>query len=34
MLAIMKALEEWQQFLIRAEEEFEVWTDHLNLIYF
>jgi hypothetical protein len=34
MLAIMKALEEWQQFLIGAEEEFEVWMDHLNLIYF
>jgi hypothetical protein len=34
MLAIMKALEEWQQFLIGAEEEFEVWADHLNLIYF
>jgi hypothetical protein len=34
MLAIMKALEEWRQFLIGAEEEFEVWTDHLNLIYF
>jgi hypothetical protein len=34
MLAMVKALEEWQQFLIRAEEEFEVWTDHLNLIYF
>jgi hypothetical protein len=34
MLAIMKALEEWQQFLIGVEEEFEVWTDHLNLIYF
>jgi hypothetical protein len=34
MLAIMKVLEEGQQFLIRAEEEFEVWTDHLNLIYF
>jgi hypothetical protein len=33
MLAIMKALE-WRQFLIGAEEEFEVWTDHLNLIYF
>jgi hypothetical protein len=33
-LAIMKALEEWWQFLIGAEEEFEVWTDHLNLIYF
>jgi hypothetical protein len=29
----MKALEEWQQFLIGVEE-FEVWTDHLNLIYF
>jgi hypothetical protein len=27
-------LEEWRQFLIGAEEEFEVWTDHLNLIYF
>jgi hypothetical protein len=34
MLAIMKTLEEWRQFLIRAEEEFEVCTDHLNLIYF
>jgi hypothetical protein len=34
MLARMKALEEWQQFLIGAEEEFEVWMDHLNLIYF
>jgi hypothetical protein len=34
MLAIMKALEEWRQFLIGAEEEFEVWMDHLNLIYF
>jgi hypothetical protein len=33
MLAIMKALEEWQQFLIGVEEEFEVWTDHLNLVF-
>jgi hypothetical protein len=34
MLAIMKVLEEWQQFLIGVEDKFEVWTDHLNLIYF
>src|SRR5712692_795468 len=34
MLAIMIALDEWRQYLLRLEEEFEVWTNHLNLIYF
>src|SRR5712692_4332331 len=34
MLAIMMALDEWRQYLLGLEEEFEVWTDHLNLIYF
>src|SRR6266852_2350322 len=33
MLAIMMALDKWRQYLLGLEE-FEVWTDHLNLIYF
>jgi len=28
------ALDKWRQYLLGLEEVFEVWTDHLNLIYF
>ena len=34
MLAIIRAMEEWRQFLEGAEHRFEVWTDHKNLEYF
>src|ERR1700690_2687396 len=34
MLAIMLALEEWRHYLIGADEQFEIWTDHQNLQYF
>src|SRR5882762_2987848 len=34
MLAIIRAMEEWRQFLEGAENQFEVWTDHKNLEYF
>jgi hypothetical protein len=34
MLAIIRALEEWQHFLEGARLKFEVWTDHKNLEYF
>ena len=34
MLAIMEALEDWRQYLLRAKHRVEVWTDHLNLTYF
>ena len=34
MLAIIRAMEEWRQFLEGAEHQFEVWTDHKNLEYF
>ena len=34
MLAIMTALEEWRQYLLGTREPFEIWTDHLNLMYF
>ena len=34
MLAIMRALEEWQHFLEGAQLQFEIWTDHKNLEYF
>jgi len=34
MLAIIWALDEWQQFLEGAPWKFEIWTDHKNLEYF
>ena len=34
MLAIIRALEEWQHFLEGAPDKFEIWTDHKNLEYF
>jgi RNase H-like domain found in reverse transcriptase len=34
MLAIIRAMEEWRQFLEGAEHQFEVWMDHKNLEYF
>ena len=34
LLAIMECLEKWRQYLLDAEEKFEVWTDHENLKYY
>jgi len=34
LLAIVEALDKWQQYLLDAVEKFEVWTDHENLKYF
>jgi ribonuclease HI len=34
MLAIIRALEEWQHFLKGAPHKVEIWTDHKNLEYF
>jgi len=34
LLAIVKALTKWRQYLLDAKELFEVWTDHENLKYF
>ena len=34
LLAIMECLEKWRQYLLDAEEKFEVWTDHKNLKYY
>jgi len=34
LLAIVKALTKWRQFLLNAMEPFEVWTDYENLKYF
>ena len=34
MLAIIRALEEWQDFLEGTPYQFEIWTDHKNLKYF
>ena len=34
LLAIVKALDKWWQYLLDAIEKFEVWTDHENLKYF
>jgi len=34
LLAIVEALDKWQQYLLDAVEKFEVWTDHKNLKYF
>jgi len=34
LLAIVEALDKWQQYLLNAVEKFEVWTDHENLKYF
>jgi len=34
MLAIMVALDEWRHHLLGAKLQFEIWTDHQNLMYF
>ena len=34
LLAIVEALDKWQQYLLDAVEKFEVWTNHKNLKYF
>jgi len=34
LLAIVEALDKWQQYLLDTVEKFEVWTDHENLKYF
>ena len=34
LLAIVKVLDKWRQYLLDAVEKFEVWTDHENLKYF
>ena len=34
MLTIMKALEDWRQYLLGAKHRVEVWTDNLNLTFF
>ena len=34
MLAVMRALNEWRQYLLGARQVFEIWTDHKNLEYF
>jgi hypothetical protein len=34
LLAIVKALKTWRQYLVHAKQQFEVWTNHKNLKYF
>ena len=34
LLAIVKVLDKWRQYLLDVVEKFEVWTDHKNLKYF
>jgi len=34
LLAIVEALDKWQQYLLDVVEKFEVWTDYKNLKYF
>jgi len=34
LLAIVKALTKWRQYLLDATEKFKVWTDYENLKYF
>jgi hypothetical protein len=34
LLAVVKALKTWRQYLLDAKERFEIWTDHENLKYF
>jgi len=34
LLAIVKALTKWRQYLVDATEKFEVWMDYENLKYF
>ena len=34
LLAIVKALAKWRQYLLDTAETFEIWTDHENLKYF
>jgi RNase H-like domain found in reverse transcriptase len=33
LLAIMTALMHWRHYLMGAEEDFEIWTNHQNLTY-
>ena len=34
ILAIVKALTKWKQYLLDVTDKFKVWTDHENLKYF
>jgi len=34
MLAIVRCLDEWRHLLERAQNKFEIWSDHKNLEYF
>ena len=34
LLAVVKAITKWRQYLLDTTEKFEVWTDHENLKYF
>ena len=34
LLAIIKALAKWRQYLLNAIKPFEIWTDYKNLKYF
>jgi hypothetical protein len=34
LLAIVKALKVWRQYLVHAKKQFKIWTDHENLKYF
>ncbi len=34
LLAIMLALDKWRHYLMRAAQDFKIWTDHQNLQYF
>jgi len=34
LLAIVKALDKWRQYLLDAAETFKIWMDHKNLKYF
>ena len=34
ILSIMLVLREWQQYLLGAKHQVEIWTDHKNLSYF
>jgi len=34
ILALVKVLTKWRQYLLYVTEKFEVWTDHENLKYF
>jgi hypothetical protein len=34
LLATMEALKSWRHYLLDAKQQFEIWTDHKNLMYF